>query len=158
MKLIGEEASTPNFFLLFFALPCLLHLFTSIATRSLAFAEKLCDTLSSKMNAPMKYWSQIAKTMHCSRDRYKLEDTEWALAFGVVEADTCAKRMPPQRSADAGGHRGQRGATEWTSIGRSPATTGQRASERASDPPTLSCQAFFNFQCATHLGVVSFAT
>ena len=43
------------------------------------------------------------------------------------------KRMPPQRSADAGGHRGQRGATEWTSIGRSPQ---QLSSERARDRAT----------------------
>ena len=79
-------------------------------------------------------------------------------ACGVVEADTYAKRMPPQLTSGRWGEdRGQRGATEWISIGRTATTTEQRASERAR--PThrqLHVKQFFsNVQSATHLGVVS---
>ena len=93
----AKEASTPHFFLSLSVLPCLLHLYFSIVKWPLAFADKLCEKLSSKMNAPIKYWSTIAKTVHCWRDRHKAVFTEWVQAVGVVEADTFAKRMPPQQ-------------------------------------------------------------
>ena len=71
MKHIARDASTPNLILLLFALLCLLHLYHCIVKRSLTFADNLCETLYSKMNARMKYWSTIAKMIHCWRDRHK---------------------------------------------------------------------------------------
>ena len=55
MKHHAKEASTPTFFVLFFALPCLLHLCHCIVKRSLAFADKLCETVSFEMHARLKY-------------------------------------------------------------------------------------------------------
>ena len=116
MKHVAREASTPNFSLLFFALLWLLHLHHCIVKRSLAFADKLCETLSSMMNDLKKYWSTIAKTIHCWRDRRTAVYTEWVHAFGVVGAHIYAKRMPPPISGRWRGYRGQRGATEWISV------------------------------------------
>ena len=64
MKHIARDASTPNLFLLLFALPCLLQMYHCIVKRSLTFADILCETLYSKTNARMKYWNTIAKTIH----------------------------------------------------------------------------------------------
>ena len=96
MKHIARDASTPNLFLWLFALLCLLHLYRCIVRRSLTFADSLCETLYSKMSARMGYWSMFAKTIDCSHDQLKAVYTEWVQAFGVVEADKYAKKMPPQ--------------------------------------------------------------
>ena len=55
------------------------------------------------MNARMKCWDTIAKTIDCWRDPHKAVYTEWVQAFGVVEADTYAKKCRLSRSAGAGG-------------------------------------------------------
>ena len=103
MKHIARGASTPNLFLLFSATPCLLHLYHCSVKRSLTFADNLCETLHSKMNARMMmYWSTITKTIHCWRDRQKAVYTEWVQAFGVVEADKIREKCSLSRSADAG--------------------------------------------------------
>ena len=88
-------------FLLLFALPCLLHLYHCSLKRSLTFAHNYCETLYSKANARMTCWSTIAQTIHCWRERHKAVKTEWAQAFGVVEADKYAKKCHHSRSADA---------------------------------------------------------
>ena len=102
MKHIARGASTPNLFLLFSATPCLLHVYHCSVKRSLTFADNLCETLHSKMNARMMYWSTITKTIHCWRDRQKAVYTEWVQAFGVVEADKIREKCSLSRSADAG--------------------------------------------------------
>ena len=97
--------------------------------QSLVDVHYWCETLHSRMSARMKYWSTIAKTTHCWRDRYKAVYTQWVQAFDVVKTDKYAKKCRHSRSADAGGiSRAERRETRHH--------CGQRASERATHQPS----------------------
>ena len=73
MKHIAWDARANNLFLLLLALPCSLHLYHCIATRSLTFTDYLCETLYSKMNAPpRRHIAGVIGTML---------KTEWVQAF-----------------------------------------------------------------------------
>ena len=51
----------------------------------------------------LQYWSTIAKTVQCLRDRHKAVYIEWVQVFGVVEAGHIReKTCHHSRSADAG--------------------------------------------------------
>ena len=112
-KHIARDASTPNVLLLFllFALPCLLHLLP-LHRETLAGVRGpfVRDLVLKDGTLGMKCWNTIGKTTDCWRDRHKAVYTEWVQAFGVVEADTYAKKCRNSGSAGAGGeYRRQRG-------------------------------------------------
>ena len=93
------------------------------------FRDYLCETLYSKMNARMKYWSTIAKTIHYWRDRHNAMYTDWVQAFSVVEADKHAKKISPQPIS------GRWGISKAARRGTVDQQRGQRASERATHQP-----------------------
>ena len=113
----------------FFVVVCLavLTALVPLHRETLTLTNNLCETLYSKTNARMKYWSTIAKTIHCWHDRQQAVYTEWVQVFGVVEADTYAKKC------------------------------GRISKEARQERQNHVKQLFFfsNAQCATHLGVVS---
>ena len=133
-------ASTHNLLLLMLllvALPCLLHVHHCIVKRSLTFADHLCETLYSRMNAGMKCWDTIAKTISCWHDLLKSCDS---VSYRQTHTRKNAATAD-QRTLGGGEYRRQRG----------------EGVSRAKSVNIMSSNFFFfsHVHCATHLGVVS---
>ena len=75
--------------------PCIMHQYHLMIQRSLKFSDEICRALSPGQNQMRRYFSSLAKILHCWRDYFRAISNQWRLEYGISDARAYTKQRPP---------------------------------------------------------------